>query len=142
MEKKKTHPYRQQSTTMATTKNSLHPPFAPSRPSTRTKNKDARLGAIDKLKPCRTLAEMQTIWEQKTSEKQEKDRNKEEAMKKAADIEDRQRQEDLKCTAESNVCKPVTASFCPPVPTAEKDVENENDVGSAQTKVSAPRMSM
>ena len=125
---------------MASTKNPLPPPFAPSRPSTRTKNKDARPGAIDKPKPRRTPAEMQTIREQKTSEKLEKERNKEEAMKKAADIEDRQRQEDLKRTTESNVCKPATASFRPPVPTAVKYVENE--IGSAHTKGSALRRSM
>ena len=125
---------------MAPGKNPLPPPFAPSRPSTRTKNKDARPGAIDKPKPRRTPAEMQTIREQKTLDKQEKERDKDEAMKKAADIEDRQRQEDLKRIAESNICKPAAASFRPPVPTAVKDVEN--DIGSAHTKVSAPRMSM
>ena len=139
MEKKHT-PLSITATMMASSKNPLPPPFAPSRPSTRTKNKDARPGAIDKPKPRRTPAEMQTIREQKTLDKQEKERDKDEAMKKAADIEDRQRQEDLKRIAESNICKPAAASFRPPVPTAVKDVEN--DIGSAHTKVSAPRMSM
>jgi hypothetical protein len=125
---------------MASGKNPLPPPFAPSRPSTRTKNKDARPGAIDKPKPRRTPAEMQTIREQETFDKQEKERKKEEAMKKAADIEDQQRQEDLKRTAESNVHKPPAASFRPPVPTAAKNVKDE--IGSAHTKDSALRMSM
>jgi hypothetical protein len=44
-------------------------------------------------------------------------------MNKAADIEDQQRQEDLKRTAESNVRKLPVASFRPPVPTAAKEVE-------------------
>jgi hypothetical protein len=125
---------------MASSKNPLPPPFAPSRPSTRTKNKDARPGAIDKPKPRRTPAEMQTFREQQTFDKQENDRKKEEAMKKAADVEDQQRQEDILRTAESSVRKPAAASFRPPVPTAVKDVEDE--IGSAHTKDSALRMSM
>ena len=59
---------------------------------------------------CKVL----TIREQKNLDKLEKERDKEEAMKKAADIEDRQCQEDLKRTAESNVCKPAAASFVRP----------------------------
>ena len=125
---------------MAPGKNPLPPPFAPSRPSTRTKNKDARPGVIDKPKPRRTPAEMQAIREQKTFEKQEKERQKEEAMNEAAVIEDQQRQEDLERTAVSNVPKPPAASFRPPVPTGAKDVED--DIGSAHTKDSALRMSM
>ena len=125
---------------MASSKNPLPPPFAPSRPSTRLKNKDAHPGAIDKPKPCRTPAEMQTIREQQTLNKQEKERNQEEAMKKAAEIEDKQHQEDLKRSAELNVHKPPVASFCLPAPAAEKEVDDE--IGSAHSKYSALHMSM
>jgi hypothetical protein len=124
---------------MAPNKNPLPPPFAPSRPSTRTKNKDTRPGAIDLPKPRRTPAEMQTIREQQNLNKQEKERKREESIKIAADIEDEQRQEDLKRSAESNVHKPAVASFRPPVPPAAKDVDNEN--GSVH-KNSALRMFM
>jgi hypothetical protein len=125
---------------MAPSKNPLPPPFAPSRPSTRTKNKDARPGAIDKPKPRRTPAEMQAIRDQQASDKQEKERNQKQAMKNAADIEDEQRQEDLQRTTQSNVRKPPVASFRPPPPTAAKDVED--DIGSAHTKNSALHMFM
>ena len=60
-------------------------------------------------------------------------------MKNAADIEDQQHQEDIQCTAKSNVCKPQVASFCPPVHTAAKDV---GETGSAHTKDSGLHMSM
>src|SRR5258708_1862153 len=126
---------------MAPSKNLLPPPFAPSRPSTRTKNKDARPGAVDKPKPRRTPAEMQAIPDQQASDKQEKERNQEQAMKNAADIEDEQRQEDLQRTAQSNVRKPPVASFRPPPPTAAKDV-GDDTIGSAHTKDSALRMFM
>ena len=106
-------------------KNPLPPPFAPSRLSTRTKNKDTWPGVIDKPNPRRTPAEMQAIREQKAIDKQEKERRREEAMYKAADIEDQQRQEDLKRTAKSNLLKPQVASFRPPVPQVAKDVEDE-----------------
>ena len=106
-------------------KNPLPPHFAPSQLSTRTKNKDTRPGVVDKPNPRRTPAEMQAIREQKAIDKQEKERKREEAMKKAADIEDQQRQEDLKHTAESNLLKPQVVSFRPPVPRVAKDVEDE-----------------
>ena len=60
-------------------------------------------------------------------------------MKSAADIEDQQHQEDLQRTAQSNVRKPLVASFHPP-PTAAKDVEDE--IGSTDTENSALCMSM
>jgi hypothetical protein len=120
-------------------KNPLPPPFAPSGLTTRTKNKDARPGAIDKPKPRRTPAEMQAIREQQAFERQEKGQKQKQAMIEAADIEDQQRQEDLKRTAESNVRKPPVASFRPPPPAARK-VENEVVVGSAHTNNSALRM--
>jgi hypothetical protein len=72
---------------------------------------------------------MQAIWAQQASDKQEKEHNQEQAIKNAADIEDHQRREDLQRTAQSNVRKPAVASFCPPPPTAGKDVEDE--IGSA-----------
>ena len=58
---------------MASSKNPLPPPFAPSRPSTRTKNKDARPGVVDKPKPRRTAAEMQAIQDQQAFDKQDKE---------------------------------------------------------------------
>jgi hypothetical protein len=125
---------------MAPNKNPLPPPFTPSGYSTRTKNKDARPGAVDKPKPRRTPAEMQAIRKQQAFEKQEKGQKQKQAMDDAADIEDQQRQEDLKRTAELNVRKPPVASFRPPPPAAKK-VENEVVVGSAHTKDSALRMS-
>ena len=88
---------------MAPSKNLLPLPFAPSQPSTRTKNKDARPGAVDKPKPHRTPAEMQAIRDQQELDKQEKERNQEQPMKNAADIEDQQRQEDVQRAAQSNV---------------------------------------
>ena len=78
---------------------------------------------------------MQAIRDQQALNKQENERKREEAMKKAADIEDQQHQEDLKRTAESNVRKPPVASFRPAVPTAAKPVEAE--IGSSHTKESA-----
>ena len=123
---------------MASSKNPLPPPFAPSQPSTCTKNKDACPGAVDKPKPCRTPAEMQAIQDQQALDKQEKEHNQEQAMKNAADIEDEQHQEDLQCTAQSNVRKLPVASFCPPPPTAAKDVGD--DIGFAHTKDSALHM--
>ncbi|KAF8799804.1 hypothetical protein BYT27DRAFT_7221912 [Phlegmacium glaucopus] len=124
---------------MAPSKNPLPPPFTPSCPSTHTKNKDARPGAVDKPKPRRTPAEMQAIRDQQASDKQEKERNQEQAMKIAADIEDEQCQEDLQRTAQLNVRKPPVASFRPPPPTAGKDVED--DIGSVHTKDSALHIS-
>ena len=123
---------------MAPNKNPLPPPFTPSGLTTRTKNKDACPGAVDKSKPRRTPAEMQAIREQQAFERQEKGQKQKQAMIEAADIEDQQRQEDLKRTAESNVRKPPVASFRPP-PAARK-VENEVVVGSAHTNDSALRM--
>ena len=122
---------------MAPGKNALPPPFAPSRPSTRTKNKEAHPGAVDKPKPRRTPAEMKAIRDQQAFEKQEKERNQEQAMKNAADIEDQQRQEDIQRTAQSNVRKPQVVSFRPPAqpPTAVKDMEDE--IGSGHTQDSA-----
>jgi hypothetical protein len=125
---------------MAPNKNPLPPPFAPSRPTTRIKNKDARPGAIDKPKPRRTPAEMQAIRDQQLSDKQEKKQTQERAMKSAADIEDEQRREDLHHTAQQNVRKPQVASFRPPVPTAAEYVEDKT--GPALTKDSALRMSI
>ena len=125
---------------MGPDKNPLPPPFAPSRPTTRTKNKDARPGAVDKPKPRRTPAEMQAIRDQQLFDRHEKEQTQEQAMKKAADIEDEQRREDLRRTAQSNFRKPQKASFRPPVPTTAKDVESE--IGPALTKDSALRMSM
>ena len=128
---------------MASSKNSLPPPFAPSRPSTRTKNKDARPGAVDKPKPRRTPAEMQAVRDQQAFDKQEKERNQEQAMKNAADIEDQQRQEDLQRIARSNVRKPQVASFRPPAPTVAIDVEDEiGGSGHAQDSALPLRMSM
>jgi hypothetical protein len=83
---------------------------------------------------------MQALREQEAFDKQEKNRKVEEALKKAAEIEDQQRQEDLKRTAESNLRKPPLASFRPPVPTLAKDVEAE--IGSTHTKDLVLRMSM
>lgn len=117
---------------MAPSKNPLPPPFAPSRPSTRTKNKDARPGAIDMPKPHRTPAEMQAIRNQQALDKKEKERNQDQAMKNAADIEDQQRREDLERTAQSNVRKPQVASFRPPASIAAKNVEDEFGSGHAQ----------
>jgi hypothetical protein len=126
---------------MAPSKNPLPPPFAPSRPSTRTKNKDARPGVVDKPKPRRTPAEMQAIRDQQAFDKQEKERNQEKAMKNAADIEDQQRQEDLQRIAQSNVRKPHVASFRPPAP-MEIDVEDEiGGSGHAQDSALPQRMS-
>jgi hypothetical protein len=127
---------------MASSKNPLPPPFAPSRLSTRTKNKDARPGAIDKPKPRRTPAEMQTIREKQILDRQEKEKKKEEAMKNAADIEDEQRQDDLKRATESNLHKQPAASFRPPVSTVAKDGKDEIGSGSAHTKDSALSMYM
>ena len=128
---------------MASSKNSLPPPFAPSRPSTRTKNKDARPGAVDKPKPRRTPAEMQAVRDQQAFDKQEKERNQEQAMKNVADIEDQQRQEDLQRIARSNVRKPQVASFRPPAPTVAIDVEDEiGGSGHAQDSALPLRMSM
>lgn len=128
---------------MASSKNSLPPPFAPSRPSTCTKNKDARPGAVDKPKPRRTPAEMQAVRDQQAFDKQEKERNQEQAMKNAADIEDQQRQEDLQRIARSNVRKPQVASFRPPAPTVAIDVEDEiGGSGHAQDSALPLRMSM
>ena len=124
---------------MAPNKNPLPPPFAPSRPSTCTKNKDACLAAIVMPKPCRTPAEMQAIQDELLFKKKEKEHTCEEAMKNAADIEDQQHQEDIQRTAQSNVRKPQVASFRPPVHTAAKDV---GETGSAHTKDSGLRMSM
>ena len=58
-------------------------------------------------------------------DKQEKEQTQLKAMKDAADIKDQQHQEDLQCTAKSNVHKPQVASFQPPAPTAATDVEDE-----------------
>ena len=125
---------------MAPSKKPLPPPFIPSQPSTRTKNKDVHPGAIDKPKPRRTPAEMEAFRSQQAFDKQEKKRNQEQAMKKAADIEDQQYQEDLQRTAQSNVHKPQVASFRPPAPAVAKDVEDE--IGSDHAEGSAQRMSM
>ncbi|KAF8815367.1 hypothetical protein BYT27DRAFT_7249255 [Phlegmacium glaucopus] len=57
---------------MLPSKNLLPPPFAPTQPSTCTKNRDAQPGAIDMPKPRRTAAEMQAIRDQQASDKQEK----------------------------------------------------------------------
>ena len=128
---------------MASSKNSLPPPFASSRPSTRTKNKDARPGAVDKPQPRQTPAEMQAVRDQQAFDKQEKERNQEQAMKNAADIEDQQHQEDLQCIARSNVRKPQVASFRPPAPTVAIDVEDEiGRSGHAQDSALPLRMSM
>lgn len=125
---------------MAPRKNMLPPPFAPTRPSTRTKNKDARPGAIDMPKPRRTPAEMQIIRDQQAFDNQEKAHKQEQALKDAADIEDEQRQEDLHHAAQSNIRKPQVASFRPPGPTEAKEAEGE--VGSAHTDDLALCMSM
>jgi hypothetical protein len=117
---------------MASNKNSLPPPFAPSRPSTRTKNKDVRPGAVDMPKTRRTPAEMQAIREQQAFDKEGNKRKAEEAMKKSAEIEDEQRQEDLKRTGESTLRKPPQARFRPPVPTSTKSVDAE--IESTHTK--------
>ena len=124
---------------MAPNKNPLPPPFAPSQPSTCTKNKDACPAAIVMPKPHRTPAEMQAIRDELLFKKKEKERTWEEAIKNAADIEDQQHQEDIQCTAQSNVRKPQVASFRPPVHTAAKDV---GETGSAHTKDSGLPMSM
>ena len=120
---------------MASSKNPLPPPFAPSRPSTRTKNKDARPGVVDKPKPRRMAAKMQAIRDQQAFDKQDKERHQEQAMNNAADIEDQQCQEDLQRTAQANVRKPQVASFRPPAPTAAKHVEDE--IRSIHTEDSA-----
>src|SRR6266567_1947192 len=125
---------------MAPSKNLLPPPFAPTRPSTRTKNKDARPGAVDMPKPRRTPAEMQAIRDQQASDKQEKEQKQKRALKNVADIEDDQRQEDLQRAAQSNVRKPQVASFRLPAPTEEEDAEDE--IGSALTDNPALRMSL
>lgn len=128
---------------MAPSKNPLPPPFAPSRPSTRTKNKDARPGVVDMPKPRRTPAEMQAIRDQQAFDKQEKERNQGEAMRKAADIEDQQRQEDIQRVAQSNVRKPQVASFRPPAPPMEIDVEDDiGGSGHAQDSALPRRTSM
>ena len=124
---------------MAPNKNPLPLPFAPSQPSTCTKNKDARPAAIIMPKPHRTPAEMQAIWDELLFKKKEKERTWKEAMKNATDIEDQQHQEDIQRTAQLNVHKPQVASFHPPVHTAAKDV---GETGSAHTKDSGLRMSM
>ena len=118
---------------MAPSKNSLPPPFAPSRPATHTKNKDACPGAIDLPKPHRTAAEMQAIQDQQAFDKQEKERSQLKAMKDAADIEDQQRQEDLQRAAQSNVHKPRVASFQPPASTAATDVDSEDEIRSIRS---------
>jgi hypothetical protein len=128
---------------MAPSKNSFPPPFAPSRPTTCTKNKDARPGAIDLPKPRRTAAEMQAIRDQQAFDKQVKERNQLKAMRDAADIEDQQCQEDLqRAAAQSNVRKPRVASFRPPAPTAATDVDSEDEIRSVNSEESPQRMSM
>ncbi|KIM49896.1 hypothetical protein M413DRAFT_43621, partial [Hebeloma cylindrosporum] len=114
----------------------LPPPFAPTRPSTRTKNKDARPGAVDMPKPRRTPAEMQAIRDQQTFDQQEKTQKQEQALKAAADIEDEQRQEDFQLAARSNIVKPQVPSFRPPPPTMAKDLEDE--IGSAKEPALRP----
>jgi hypothetical protein len=127
---------------MAPSKNSFPPPFAPSRPTTCTKNKDARLGAIDLPKPHRTAAEMQAIWDQQAFDKQEKERNQLKAMRDAAYIEDQQFQEDLQRAAQSNVRKPRVASFRPPAPTVATDVDSEDEIRSVNSEELPQHMSM
>ncbi|KAF8808307.1 hypothetical protein BYT27DRAFT_7222942 [Phlegmacium glaucopus] len=127
---------------MIPSKNSLPPPFAPTRPSTRTKNKDARPGAVDMPKPRRTAAEMQAIRDQQASDKQEKRQQQEQALKKAADIEDEQRQEDLQRAAQSNVRKPPVAKFRPPVPEGfnmEDELEPVHTDNPSQSPIRATR---
>ena len=126
---------------MAPSKNLLPPPFAPTRPSTRTKNKDARPGAVDMPKPRRTPAEMQAIRDQQALDKQEKEKTQERALKKSADIEDEQRQEDLQRAAQSNIRKPQVPSFRPPAPTSEEKTAAD-EIGPVHTDNPALRMSM
>ncbi|KAF8801772.1 hypothetical protein BYT27DRAFT_7226672 [Phlegmacium glaucopus] len=60
---------------MIPSKNQFPPPFVLTRPSTRTKNKDARPGAVNMPNPCRTAAEMQAMRDQQASDKQQKESN-------------------------------------------------------------------
>jgi hypothetical protein len=83
---------------------------------------------------------MQAIRDQQLNDRREKERTREEAMKKAADLEDEQRREDLHRTAQPNVRKPQVASFRPPVPTAAEHVDAE--IGPALTKDSTSRKSI
>jgi len=108
-----------------TSKNPLPPPFAPARPSTRAKNKDARPGAIDLPKQRRTPTEMQAIRDQQAIDKQEKKDKQEQGLKNAAEIEDEQHQEDVQRAATSNVRKPQVASFRPPAPTKLNPMEDK-----------------
>ena len=116
--------------------------FAPSWPATCTKNKDARPGAINLPKPCRTAAEMQAIWDQQAFNKQEKECSQLKAMKDAADIEDQQHQEDLQCAAQSNVCKPRVASFQLLASTAATDVDSEDEIRSMNSEDLPQHMSI
>jgi hypothetical protein len=115
-----------------TSKNPLPPPFAPARPSTRAKNKDARPGAIDLPKPRRTPAEMLAIRDQQAIDKQEKKDKQDQALKNAAEIEDEQRREDLQRAATSNVHKAQVAIFRPPASAELKLIEDE--IGTDITK--------
>jgi hypothetical protein len=87
---------------------------------------------------------MKAVRNQQASEKQEKERSQDQAMRNAADIEDQQRQEDIQRIAQSNVRKPQVASFRPPAqpPTAAKDMEDEIGSGHAQDSALPLRMSV